>query len=340
MHLTAAALSKAIMKGEVMSYESLKAKKRTVILDTDIGPDCDDVGALAVLFSYAKELDVPVLGVCNCTSNRYGSATVDVIREYCKYPEIPIGGYDKPGFYDSVEPSHTQHYNKYIAETYSKRFQNGTLAVLPHVSFYRNLLAKAEDDSVVLITIGMFNCLADFLRSGGDEYSPLTGMELAEKKIHCMVSMAAIYPEGREFNVICDPRSARYVFEHFPKPMYLSDFRVGETVFNGYDVKKRAAGRENDPIYDSYRLYTAAWARPGFNRSFDLTAVQFAFEGEGEIYSLTSPGRLEFYNADPERFPTDATRFVEDEQGRIRFLIKELPDEEIAVRLQKRMDER
>ena len=34
-----------------MIFESLKQKPRGVILDTDIGPDCDDVGALAVLIS-------------------------------------------------------------------------------------------------------------------------------------------------------------------------------------------------------------------------------------------------------------------------------------------------
>ncbi len=319
-------------------FEALNFKKRSVILDTDIGPDCDDVGALAVLFSYAKELGTPVLGVCNCTSNRYGTATVDAVREYCGYPEIPLGGYDKPGFFDSDQQAHIL-YNKYVAERYARRYQSGTLPILPHVSFYRSLLANAEDDGVILITIGMFNCIADLLKSKGDAYSPLSGLELVERKVHAMVSMAAIYPEGREFNVICDHEAAQFVFESFPKPMYLSDFCVGETVFNGYDPAE-AAQHENDPIFDAYRLYTEKWARPGFNRSFDLTAVQFAFEGEGELYRLTAPGRLEFYNADPARFPADATRFVEDEGGRLRFMIKNQPDEVLSALLQKRMDER
>lgn len=314
-------------------YEALKNKKRCAILDTDIGPDCDDVAALAILISYAKELDFPILGVCNCTSNIYGSATVDAIKEYCGYGDFTIGMYSKPGFYSD----HIR-YNKYIAEKYSKKYNEGKLELLPHVTFYRKLLAEAEDDSVILITIGMFNCLADFLKSEPDEISPFSGIELAEKKVHALVSMAAILPAGREFNVICDYEASKFVFDNFPKPMYLSDFKVGMSIFTGYDPKD-AENHKDDLIFEAYNLYTATFARPGFNKSFDLTAVQFACEGEGDVYALTSPGRLEFFNEDPSKFPNaDATRFVDDENGKIRFMVKVADDKRIEEILQARMD--
>ena len=314
-------------------FESLKTKKRSVSLDTDIGPDCDDVAALAILISYAKELDFPILGVCNCTSNIYGSATIDAIKDYCGYGDFKIGMYSKPGFYeDSIK------YNKFVAEKYSKRLADGSLELLPHVTFYRKLLAEAEDDSVILITIGMFNCLSDFLKSQPDDISPLSGIELAEKKIHALVSMAAVLPAGREFNVICDYEASKFCFDNFPKPMYLSDFKIGLSVFTGYDPTD-AENHKDDLIFDAYCLYTADWARPGFNRSFDLTAVQFACEGVGDIYSLTAPGRLDFFNEAPDRLPNaDATRFVEDESGKIRFMVKVADDKKIEELLQARMD--
>ena len=102
-------------------FESIKMKKRSVILDTDIGPDCDDVGALAVMFSYAKELGVEVLGVNNCTSNPYGAPAIDGIREYCKMPEFKIGAYPKAGFYADAMT-----YNKYVAENFSTKYKNGS----------------------------------------------------------------------------------------------------------------------------------------------------------------------------------------------------------------------
>ena len=315
-------------------FESLKLKKRSIMLDTDIGPDCDDVGALAVMLSYAKESGIDVLGVCNCTSNVYGTATVDAIREYCSFPEFTIGMYSRPGFYADA-----QKYNKYIAETYSTKYKNNTLKYLPNVEFYRSLLASAEDDGVILVTIGMFNTFAEFLKSGADEISTLSGIELAKKKLHAVVSMAAVLPAGREFNVICDYEASKFCFDNCPVPMYLSDFKVGLSVFNGYEPDK-AETYKNNPIFDSYQLYTADWQRVGFNRSFDLTAVQFAFEGEGKLYSLTPAGRLEFFNEAPDKLPNaDATRFVECENGNIRFMIKNVSDEEIAASLQARMDE-
>ena len=311
-------------------FESLKLKKRSIILDTDIGPDCDDVGALATMFSYAKEFGTPILGVNNCTSNPYGTATIDAIREYCGWGEITIGSYSKPGFYADA-----MNYNKHVAENYSTKYKNGTFKSIPHVEFYRSLLANAEDDSVILITIGMFNCFADFLKSGADEISPLTGIELAAKKLHSVVSMAAVLPAGREFNVICDFEASKLCFENCPCPMYLSDFKIGHTVKTGWGSKERC-GLSGTPIIDSYRLYNNEEKRA----SFDLTAVQFAFEGEGEFYSLTPTGRLEFYNEAPDRLPNaDATRFVECEDGNIRFLVKNVSDDDIAAALQARMDE-
>jgi len=306
-------------------FESLKVKKRSIILDTDIGPDCDDVGALTVLFAHARELDTPVLGVCNCTSNPYGTATIDVIRKHCGYPEITLGAYSKPDFYaDHVK------YNKHIAETYCESFNNGTLKYFPHVEFYRSLLSSAEDDSVILVTIGMFNAFADFLKSGADEYSPLTGIELAKKKLHSVVSMAAVLPAGREFNVICDFEASKFCFDNCPVPMYLSDFHIGHTVMTGFGSLEKN-GLSGNPLVDSYRLYTPTDLRP----SYDLTAVQFAFEGEGELYSLTPCGRLDFFNEAPDRIPNpDATRFVEDVNGNIRFMVKNVPDEVIAKSLQ------
>ena len=313
-----------------MLYESLKAKKRKVILDTDIGPDCDDVGAIAVLLSYANELGFEVAGICNCTSNIYGSVTADVICRYCGYENIPMGIYSKPGFYDDES---CRKYNKFIAENFSEKYRSGTFEVLPHVSFYRKLLSVAEDDSVIIVTIGMFNTMAALLESKPDKYSSLTGEELVRRKVHCAVSMAARLPNGREFNVVCDYMASKVFFEKFPHNIYVSDAALGETIMTGY---KESDDMQTNPIYKSYQLYTADREVKCVNASFDLTAVQFACEGEGEIYSLTKPGRLEFYRE--KKFPNeDATRFVEDEAGKIYFMKKNISDEKIAQLLNSRI---
>ena len=46
--------------------------KKNIILDTDIGPDCDDAAALAMLNLYADQGLCRILGITHCTSNPYG----------------------------------------------------------------------------------------------------------------------------------------------------------------------------------------------------------------------------------------------------------------------------
>ena len=319
-----------------MIFESLKQQKRTVILDTDIGPDCDDVGAIAVLLSYARELEFPVGGICNCTSSIYGTATLDALLAYCQAPNIPIGAYGKAGF---MADQKYEKYNRRIAERYSKAFRGNTLRAQDHVPFYRKILANAKEKDVIILTIGMFNCLSDLLNSPPDSLSPLCGKELMEQKVYAVVSMAAKYPEGREFNVFCDAPAAKNVFENCPVPIFLSDFLLGRSIITGF-AEEAEQTQTGNPIFEAYRLYTAGNPNKENyrNPSFDLTAVQFACEGEGELYGLTEPGELEFYNLDPMRFPNeDATRFVPTPNGKIRFMVKKASDEVIKRLLEERI---
>ena len=95
----------------ISRFQPLKSHKRRIILDTDIGPDVDDVGAIAVLFTLAKRYNIEVAGIINCTSNTYGSGAIDALMNYCGYPNIPIGQYSKEEFLgESI------FYNKFLSE--------------------------------------------------------------------------------------------------------------------------------------------------------------------------------------------------------------------------------
>ena len=64
-------------------FEPLCESPRAVILDTDMGPDCDDVGALVCLIDYAKTYGFPMLGICNGTSNKACNGTSDAVCRHC-----------------------------------------------------------------------------------------------------------------------------------------------------------------------------------------------------------------------------------------------------------------
>ena len=308
-------------------FESLKQKPRTVILDTDIGPDCDDVGALVCLIDYAKQYGFDIAGICNCTSNKSGMGAIDAVCRWCGIETPYLGQWSQPGFMD-YDLCHK--YNDKVAATFSEGFRDGTLKVDDEVTFYRRLLAAAEDDSLMIITIGMFNNLAALLRSTADDISPLSGLELVRAKVNCLVSMAAILPQGRECNVISDYKSAEFVFAEWPTAVYLSDFHIGWQIMTGYEHIQDPEAIAASPLTMAYHLYTADWTHlplHGMNSSYDLTAIQFAAEGEGEHYVLGEPGRLEFYAEVPEQ--ADATRFIPDENGKFRFMKKVATDEVI-----------
>ncbi len=310
-------------------FEPLSLTPRAVILDTDIGPDCDDVGAVVTLIHYAKLYGFPIAGVCNCTSNRAGTGTVDAIFRHCGMKTPPLGQWSQPGFMD--DPA-CHKYNDAVAEKFSPAYRDGTLAVEDEVTFYRRLLSAEADDGVVIITIGMFNNLAALLDSPADAISPLTGAELVRRKVHALVSMAAILPEGRECNVVSDYRAAEAVFAAWPTDILLSDFHIGVSVRTGYAHITDPTVIEASPLTLSYHLYTKGWPSPeGDNASYDLTAVQFAVFGENDMYALGEPGRLEFYAEVPDL--PDATRFIPDAAGNCRFMIKRVSDEAIAASL-------
>ncbi|MBQ9779813.1 MAG: hypothetical protein IJW00_02595 [Clostridia bacterium] len=318
---------------KIKAFEPLCQNPRTVLLDTDIGPDCDDVGALAVLIYYAKQYGFPIGGICNCTSNKAGNGVIDAVCRRCGMDTPPLGQWSGEGFMDGQE--HCK-YNTAVAEAHSEAYRNGTLAVDDEVTYYRKRLAEAKDGDVMVISIGMFNNLAALLESPADDISPLSGMELVKAKVYALVSMAAILPQGRECNVVSDYKSCEKVFASWPTPIYLSDFHIGVNVKTGYSHITDPEAIMADPLPMSYHLYTKEWnwegAVKGQNASYDLTAVQFAALGICDLYDLDTPGDLEFY-AEIPALP-DATRFVANPMGNKIFMTKKVADEVIADSLQ------
>lgn len=300
-----------------MKFEAIKDKKRNIILSTDIAADCDDVGAIALLHSYADEYGFDILGMCNCTTRREGTNTIYAINKFLGKADIMLGEYALHTLPEIAERS------KYIDEI-SKRFGEGAPMPMESTAFYRRLLAQAEDDSVVIITIGFFTDLALLLKSEPDEYSDLDGIELVRRKVSHVVSMAAKYPRGTEFNIRLAPAEAKFVFDNLPCNIYLSDFYLGRGMMVGFDYKDAERLKDN-PIYETYRLFTTAYSyKECKNNAYDLTAVQFAVLGEGELYRIGEPGKLRFYTEIVEGtealIENNATEFIPDESGNVFFL--------------------
>ena len=294
------------------AYTPLCEDKRAVILDTDIGPDCDDAGAMAIMFEMLEKYGIRLLGILNCTSNIYGNATIRAISEYYGYDEIPVGSHKGA----AVLPDNSK-YSKEITKKYCK-YESSACASQDAADLCLDLLANAPDGGVTIITLGTFTNIAAALRKDAN---------LFNKKVHSIVAMAGKYPSGKEFNIETDPVSAAAVLEKYRNLMVFSPYDVGKSINTGFEEEC-----EGNPVCDCYRLHCGNQA-PYLNPSFDLTAVQYAFEGGGEYYALSKPMSV---SVDMSGEFTAK----KDKYSQKHFIIKKGGDEDIAAYLNEMLTRR
>ena len=98
---------------------------KNVILDTDIGPDCDDVGALMMLLNMEKAELCRLAAVTHSTSSRFGCGCADAICRAEGRFDVPIGTLKRDGVCCQFEDGK---YNEVICGLYENRFANGAEA--------------------------------------------------------------------------------------------------------------------------------------------------------------------------------------------------------------------
>ena len=165
----------------------------SVILDTDMDSDVDDVGALAMLHTYEKQGKVRILGIIVTSDEKYSASCTDAINAWFGRKDIPIGVSQR----DSLRSF--SKYTKQISEQFANRFGSNADAE-EATTVYRRLLAAQPDHSVVIITIGHLTSLSRLLDSAPDAISSLSGRDLIHRKVRRWSCMGGQFPEGKEAN--------------------------------------------------------------------------------------------------------------------------------------------
>jgi len=220
-----------------------------VILDTDIGPDYDDVGAMALLHAFADSGKATILATVSCNQSKYSVGVLSVLNTYFKRPDIPIG---------IVQGNRTvnlvawQKWDSILVGKYPSKIKNNGRAESA-VTLYRRMLAAQPDRSVTIITTGFFSNLNDLLKSAPDKYSSLNGADLVKKKVLRLVSMAGRFPKGGEFNIQCDPISARYVALNWPTEIIFSGWEIGDPIRTGIPLIRKK-DITNSPVKEAFLL--------------------------------------------------------------------------------------
>src|SRR5947209_15747718 len=147
-------------------------RPRPIILDTDLGPDADDAGAVAMLHALADRGQVELPGMLCNTTCEWVAPCLAAINAYYGRAEIPIGTLRGPGHSGTKPDWSGTVFNRYLAERWPHPLKDRS-RVEDARALYRRLLAAAAERSVVIVCIGSLTNLRDLLVSGSDAACPL-----------------------------------------------------------------------------------------------------------------------------------------------------------------------
>lgn len=262
-----------------------KIKPVKIIFDTDMGPDYDDVGALAFLHAMADSGKAEILATLASNKHELVAPSINVLNTYFGRKELPVGSPKTEG----VNLGSSQHWADSIVAKYPHSIKS-TSDVPDAVSIYRKILSSEADHSITIITVGFLTNLNNLLKSQPDDISPLTGKELVTNKVKKLVSMAGGFPKGREFNIDMDSTASKYVYENWPGEVIFTGFEIGAAIHTG--LKLINSDIRNSPVKDVFRISIPLAAEDKEGRmSWDETAVLIGVYGTERFFD-TVRGRI------------------------------------------------
>ena len=269
-----------------------------LIVDTDFSFDVDDVGALCIAHALADRGEAALLGVVFDSGYAEGVGAIDAVNHYYGRPDIPLGSY-KSVFGADVPGDYVPN----LARGFPNDVKNSSF-VPGAAAAYRAMLARAADHSVVIAAIGFMTALRELLRSGPDEISPLSGVDLVARKVRKVIFQGGWYwplhPDGRTtFNWDCggagstwSPYSlegcegaAQHVVMNMPREVQMVFSDIGDEIYHGAQLLRGPsagcpAGVAANPCRTAYQLHGYGIdMRLGGRQSWDPLIVVAAVRG-------------------------------------------------------------
>ena len=273
-----------------------------IIFDTDIGGDCDDAGALALLHRLCDKGEAELLAITHCFNSPYNAGCIDAINRYFGR-EVPIGN----NFALAERNNPRGVYAAELCENFPNRYPAhlhgcadgpaDTLDVL------RRTLAQAEDNSVTLVVVGTLASMARLVMSEADAISPLSGKELIAQKLCRTVVMGGRFFESWPMVLYesGDPTHHVMTWEYnirgsgYSAAKTVLDNWTGELVFSSYEIGSyiksmvgyAARSSPENPAARAYQIHNGDTGRCSWDHTAVLEAVR-----PGVYWHLHEHGRI------------------------------------------------
>ena len=294
-----------------------------IIFDTDLGPDYDDVGALAFLHAMADSGKAEILATVSSNKHELVAPSINVINTYFGRSELPVGAPKTNG----ANLGSSQHWADSIVEKYPHSIKS-TSEVEDAIDIYRKALSNQPDRSVTIVTVGFLTNLNNLLNSKPDNNSLLTGEELIIKKVKRLVSMAGKFPEGKEFNICTDSAASKFVYENWPGEIIFTGFEIGSEIHTGLKLIK--SDIKNSPVKDVFRISIPLSEEDKDGRmSWDETAVLIGVYGTDNFFD-TARGKI-IIN------PDGSNKWEDDPEGKHVYVKQKMPLTQITSFIEARM---
>lgn len=290
---------------------------RKIIFGTDWWTDCDDAVALRLICRAVKAKAIELIGVGINACMEYSVASLKgfLIAEGMK--DVPIGIDLNATDFGGNPP-----YQRRLAKTFCPSVCNTDAD--DAVRLYRKLLAS-EKEKVEIIEVGFLQVVANLLKSGADDISEKSGLELVSEKVSKFWVMAGKWDaDGEKENNFCRNPRSRIAVKEFcelcPIPVTFLGWEVGYGVISGGKLNK------NDHLYKVLYDHGSENGR----HSWDPMLVFMALVGDEEKAGYrTVNGK-----ASVEEI-TGANHFLTDANGTHKFVIKNHDDDYYAEQINK-----
>lgn len=289
---------------------------KPIFIDTDMGADCDDVAAIALLSHFYNLKKIDVIGISHTSAHPKAVEYLDMVSRFYGCTTDALAAADSAwgigtfsdGFFNSV------------LDGFAHRAPDSTLNA---VQLMRKQLSATRE--ATLLCIGPLNNVSRFLDSEPDEISPLSGREILAQNVKEVVVMGGIFGGKRydfygesfdsEYNIRLDSASSKNFIENCPAPITFVEFELGYNVKTFADTVARAT---ETPIKRAYTLF-----RVQERESWDIIAALYAVFGGNGYYAYSKTGSC-IVEKDGK------TRFIENPNGRHRYLIEAKAKSEIV----------
>lgn len=223
-------------------------EKMKVILDTDLGCDSDDIGAMCILHNLNKQGLIHILGITSVNSNIEPALVIDAINNH--YGTNLLVGMNKANDYGINNGYALDIVNEYKLN--KKEFRSSTDVLIELLS---------NNDNVTLITVGPLTNIATLVQ---DE----EGCRLINEKVNIIYSMAGNFiSDNAEWNITEDIQSAQLVLKKYKGNLVFVPYEVGADVYTnrnllnsdtlmgyGYYVHNKGPRQSWDPITVYYAI--------------------------------------------------------------------------------------